>query len=82
MKVVELTFLRRGGGGEGCGFIPFRAETTDRSIACKHSRWPVGEFVDVEKVATTVGKAANTLAVSTSLTSSGLSHFVATSSVG
>lgn len=47
-------------------------------MACRHSLWLVGEVADVQKLATTDGKAADTLAVSSSRTSSGVSHFVAT----
>lgn len=41
----------------------------------------MGELTDVQKLAITDGKAADTLAVSSSRTSSEVSHFVATRNV-
>lgn len=57
--------------------VPRRLLTIVRSMACKHSRWLLGAVEAVRKLATAEGKAAVTLAVSSSRASSGVSHFVA-----
>lgn len=66
--------------GQGC--LPFRLAKIALNITCMHSRVVFGVLADMLKLATTAGYAAATLAVSSSLTSSGWSHFVATRTMG
>lgn len=66
----------------GWSLVPFRPFTTALNMTCKQSLVVFGEFGEVVKFATTDGYAAATLVVSSSLSSSGLSHFVATRTTG
>lgn len=62
--------------------VPFRPVTTALNMLCRQSLVVFGEVGEVVKLANTEGYAAATLAVSSSLSSSGLSHLVATRTTG
>lgn len=66
----------------GWNLVPFRPLTTALNMTCRQSLVVFGEVGEVVKWATTEGYAAATLVVSSSLSSSGLSHLVATRTTG
>lgn len=66
----------------GWSLVPFRPVTTALNMVWRQSLVLFGEVGEVVKWATTDGYAAATLVVSSSLASSGLSHFVATRTTG